>query len=53
MTPTLKLVAHDTGDGWSLEIHTTDGDYVGPVEWPWRESEKTSSELREMGWEIV
>lgn len=52
MIQILKLVAVHDGEGWMLEVQTHDGDCAGIIEWPWPYEEKTSAELKEMGWEI-
>ena len=48
-----KLVAEWTGDGWSLEVQTTDGDTVALLGWPKAWPEKVNStDLERFGFEV-
>lgn len=48
------LTAHDTGDGWSLEVRDYHGNLLGYLAWPesWPEV-LSAAELREKGFGIV
>lgn len=53
----LKLAAIECGEGWSLEVQTETGDFVGHIGWPWRKEngeyiKKTAQELESYGYEI-
>lgn len=49
-----KLIACHTGDGWSLEVHNSNGDLVAYLDWPeqW-DAKMTTKELEAAGFEVV
>jgi hypothetical protein len=54
MTPTGKLAAHHTGDGWELCLIDDEYNLVANIEWPWDDTcIKTTFDLISYGFEII